>query len=399
MWRAWGIACLVLSQDLGPAVTETDHEFSVRPPSGWVGKPGMRPTVLRLLHPVADNKADAEIQLTHLVTTNPTPLKSFEAQAKTHVQERFKGAVVHEEKTFTLDGRPAFRIAFTHDNALFIKTAVHRTHLEYYLLDILLPQSDVGKQRAVAEASVASFRIVPSPLSPEEAEAFAKGREALKASKIDPAQLGERWYLLQLGGRKSGHQRLKLAAAPGGFAFESDVVLDLGDGNRDASTLRGSFSPDGLSQRLESEQIKTNDKKERWEFRATAELREGKLKVSRDMNGHKEEKTLDVPEGVVLADIMEFQRGRLALQAKGALLVKTISPFSDEPNIEMIEAAGAEEMDVDGRRLKAVVALTRFDRRKTIAYTYGTDGALLRQGGPKDVFSVRASTKDEALKP
>ena len=44
------------------------------------------------------------------------------------------------------------------------------------------------------------------------------------------------------------------------------------------------------------------------------------------------------------------------------------------------------------------MALSRVDRRKTVAYTYGVDRVLLRQGGGKDLFSVRALSKDEALK-
>jgi hypothetical protein len=116
------------------------------------------------------------------------------------------------------------------------------------------------------------------------------------------------------------------------------------------------------------------------------------------MNGHKEEKTLDVPEGLLLADVAEFVRGRLALSGKGSTLMKTISPFSDEPNIEMVEAGAPETMEFDGQRREAVVALSRVDRRKLLAFTYGTDHVLLRQGGGKDIFSVRAMSKDEALK-
>lgn len=399
MWRAWGIALWVLSQDPSPSYTDPEHEFSIRPPAGWIARPGFRPTVVRFLHPIGEKKADAELQVTHLITTNPTPLRSFEEQARAHVAERFKDAKILEQKTIAVDGRPAFRLAFSHDKSLYVKTAVHRTNLEYYLVDILLPVDGDPKHRAAAEAAVDTFRVVPVGLSAEESEAFARGVQALKAMKSEPAMLGERWYGLFLGPRKAGHHRLKLAESDGLVAFEADVVLDLGDGNKDATTVRGAFSHDGRIQRLESEQIKENDKKERWRFRVAADLRDGKLKMSRDMNGHKEEKTLEVQEGVLLSDVASVLRGRFALLGKGTTLLKTLSPFADEPNIEMIEAGAPEMMDVDGRRAEAVVALCRLDRRRSVAYTYGMDRHLLRQGGGKDIFSLRMMSKDEALKP
>jgi len=398
MWRAWGIALWVFAQDPGAVFTESGHEFSIRPPAGWVVRAGHRPGVFRFLHPGSDRKADAEVQVAHLITPNPTPLKTFEIQAKEQILSGFKGAVIHEERSLPIDGRPAFRVRFTHDGTLHIKTAVHRTNLEYYLVDIFLPKQSIDAHRAAAEAAVESFRIVPAPLSPEESEAFGRGLDVLKSAKPMPAMLGERWYGLFVGPRKSGHQRMKLSESEGLLAFELDVVLDLGEGNRDATTTKGAFSPDGRVQRLETDQVKTNDKKERWQFRASADLRDGKLKVSRDMNGQKEEKTLDASEGMLLSDVAEFVRGRLALNGKGSTLMKTISPFADEPNVEMVEAGAAETMDVDGRRQEAVVALSKMDRRRIQAYTYGTDHVLLRQGGGKSVFSVRALSKDEALK-
>lgn len=400
MWRAWGIAAWLLSQDAAPPPFNVgEHEFSLRPPAGWVAQPAMRPSVVRFLAVGAERKAEAELLVTHLISTNPTPLKAFEEQARKHILERYKSAKIAEEKSVTLGGRPAFRVVFADENGLYVKTAVWRTHLEYYLLDIFLPKEDPKGLRKAAEAAVDTFQIVPAPLSPEESDAFARGLAVLKAAKPDPAWLGERWYGLYFGPKKAGHQRIKVAESEGLIAFEADVVLDLGDGNRDATTVRGAFSLDGRRQRVESDQVKTNDQKERWQFRAAADLQDGKLKVSRDMNGHKEEKTLDVPEGLLLADVAEFLRGALAVSGEKTTLIKTISPFSDEPNIELIEAGGPEKMDVDGRRVDAVVALCRIDRRKTQAYTYGMDRLLLRQGGAKDVFSVRRLPKDEALKP
>ena len=398
MWRAWGVALWALAQDPGAPYSNPDHEFSIRPPAGWFAKQGFRPTIVRFLHPGSDKKADAELMVTHLITTNPTPLKGFEVQARQHIVDRFKGAVVHEEKNVEIGGRPAFRVRFTHENSLYIKTAVHRTNLEYYLLDIQLPKETAETLRAVAEASVESFRIAPVPLSPEESDALARGLDGLRAAKPAPAMMGERWYGIFLANKKSGHYRMKLSEAEGLVAFEMDVVLDLGDGNRDATSTRGVFSLDGGVQRLETDQTKANEKKETWRFRATADLRGGKLKVSRDMNGFKEEKTLDVPEGLLLSDVAEFLRGRLALNGKGAALFRTMSPFADEPNVEMTEASAPEMMDVDGRRREAVVVLTKVDRRRVVTYTYGTDHVLLRQGGGKDVFTLRALSKDEALK-
>ncbi len=397
MWRAWGITLLVLSQDLGPPASSQDHEFTIRPPQGWVRKPGVKPTVVKWVAS-EEGKAVAELLVTHLVSGNPTPLKNFETQARAHLAERYKGAKVAEEKAVTVGGRAAHRIVFTHEGMLYLKVAIHRTNLEYYMLDALIQESGAAKYRPLAEASMETFAIAPTPLSAEEQAARSAGLAVLKALKIDPALLGERWHAIYLGNAKTGHQRIKLGESEGMYTFEVDVASDYGQGRKDVTHVRGSFSPDGRVQKIDTEQTKANEK-ERWQFRASAVLQGGQVKVSRDLNGTKEERSFGVEEGVLFVDVADLLRGCLAGAGKGSLLLRTLSPYADEPNVEQIEVGSPERLEVDGKPREVILVQSRLDRLKYLTYTYAaSDRSLLRLGGPKDAFSIRAASKEEALK-
>jgi hypothetical protein len=398
MWRAWGTLLLLLSQDLGPPVEREDHEFSFRPPAGWEVRPGQAPTVLRWHHAGAAGKVDGELLLTHLRSSNPTPLPGLREQAKEHFKERFPESKLVEDAAAEVGGRSAHRLAWTNKGLLHLKVAVRRSNLEWYILDGILEEGAAAKLRPVVDAAAATFKIVPAPLSADEKAAFGRFLGVLGSAKADPGLFGERWYMILLGGRKAGHQRLKVGASEGLIAFELDVHLDLGDGNRDVSTVRGSFSPDCRVQRLESEQVKENDKKEKWVFRASATLEGGRVRALRDMNGTKEEGTFPVEEGTVLVDVHEVVRSFLVAAGKGTYFVRTLNPFVEDTTPELIEVASPEALRIDGAERETVMVQSRIDRRKTMTYAYGTDRRLYRLGGPQDLFVVLASTREEALR-
>lgn len=406
MWRAWGIFLLILPQDLGPPFASDDHEMTIRPPAGWARRIGSGPFIARFTPPEAEPApTDGEkkvppwgLELKHLhYRSNPTPLEGFVKQAKAHIEREFKGSKLVEEKAVRVGGRAAHRIVFEFEGTIQVKTVVPRTHLECYLLDISLLKADEARLRKVAEASIETFQIVPAPLSGEESAADARTAGFLKAAKVQPALLGERWHTIHLVQRKTGHLRIKLSESKGAYVFETDVRNDYGEGNVDATVVRGSFSPDGRTQKVETEQTKENDKKERWQFRASASIEAGRFKASRDMNGIKEEKGFAVEDGVLLEDVAEVVRRAFVAEGKGAWLLKILSPYADEWNTEMIEVSGRESLELDGTRRDAHVLFCRVDRRRNMTYYIAPDGGLIRQGGVKDPFSIRASTREEAL--
>jgi hypothetical protein len=399
MWRAWGTFLLLISsQDLDRPFVSEDHEMTLRPPAGWARRAGQGPFVVRFTAP-DEVKPPCDLTVTHLVhTTNPTPLRTFVQTAKEHIAKEFKGSKVTEEKELKLGGRAAYRIVFTFEGTIQVKTVVHRTNLEWYLLDASIPEPLAPKLRPLAEASIATFELAPAPLSVEERAARGRTLDALRAAKVAPGLLGERWFAVHLGTRKVGHQRVRLTESEGLYALESDTVTDFGEGNRDATIVRASFSPDGRVQKVDTEQTKTNDRKERWQFRASAVLQNGQVKASRDMNGVKEERSFAAEEGVLFGDVADVVRRALVGAGKGSYLLLTLSPFVDEPNVEFLEVNDREAMELDGRSVEAHLVFAKVDRRRTKAYYYGADQSLIREGGLKEAFSVRASTKEEALK-
>lgn len=380
--------------------------MSVRAPAGWAGRTGSGPFIARftpadLQAPAVEGERKVPpwgLTLSHIhYRANPTPLENFVKQAKDHIAREFKGSKFLEEKDLTIGGRKAYRLVFDFEGTVQIKTVVPRTNLEAYLLDASFLKTDEAKYRKSAEASIDTFRIVPVPLTGEESGADLRTADLLKAAKVQPGLLGERWHTIHLAGRKTGHLRTRLADAGGKYEFEVDVRNAYDDGT-DSTVVRGSFSPDGRVQKIDYEQTKANEaKKERWQFRVSATIEGGLLKASRDMHGVKEEKSLKVEEGVLFEDVADVIRRTLVASGKGSWLLKTISPFSDEWNPETVEVNDKGQLDLDGARREAHVLFARQDRRRTMTYYIAPDGGLIRQGGVKDAYSIRVSTKEEAL--
>ncbi len=408
MWRVWGPFLLLLSQETGRNYVSESYEFSVQGPPGWVRRPPRAPEVLRLT--TAEGvKPACELTVTPLRTPSPTPAPSFGAQATDHVKQKFPGAKVVEGKETSVGGRPSYRLVFEDARALYVKTAVRRTNLEYYLVDAAMgmpekpelrkeADKDAAAFREAVEKSVATFKIVPAALTADERAAHARGLEFLRSASLRPELMGEQWQAMHLQSKKIGHQRVSLSPAGGGYALEFDVVSDFGEGGRDASVVRGRFSPDGRSQKLDVERTQEN-KKERWQYRASVTVENGKAKAVRNLNGFAEETSFDVEEGVLFDDVAAVLRRALILAGKGNYLLKTLSPFEDEPDFEFLEVYAKEPVELDGRRLEAFTVLSRVDRGRSVAYYYDSEARFLRRGGPREVFSIRAATKDEALKP
>lgn len=398
MWRAWGIILLALSpQDLGPRISSPDHEFAIRAPGGWLRYNGAGAVLAKWVQP-GELKTPAELVVTHLQSMIPTPLENFKRQSRDILKEKVPGAKVLEEKDLTIAGKPAYRMVYSNEDLVQFKTCIHRSNLEFYLVDASFPADQMEKIRPMVEASVASFEILPLPMSAEERLLDARTTALIQAAKIDPPLLGERWFTVHVGTRKVGHSRYKLAESEGVYAFETDVRLDFGGGDVDATTIRGTFSPDGRMQKVELEEAKTGPKQKTL-YRSTASIRSTQAKMSRELNGVKEERAFAVEDGVLLTDIAECMRPVLIAAGKGNYLLKSLSPYSEEWKVEMVDVGGVENLEFDGKSHECILVQAYVGRRKNMTYFYGTDRTLIRAGGHRERFAIRQTTKEEALKP
>jgi hypothetical protein len=396
MWRAWGITLLLLSpQDLGVRMLAPEHEIAIRPPSGWTRHIGMGASVVKFRLP-GESEHAPELLISHLTSSNPTPLETFRKQARENIKEKFPNSKIVEEKDLSIAGKQAYRVIFASNDMMFLKTVVHRSNLEYYLLDAAYPPAAADKVRPVVEASIATLEIVPAALSSDERAAESRTLALLKSARIDQTVLGERWYVIQVSGRKVGHMRLKLSESQGMYAYESEVLSDFGEGTSDTTSSHGVFSPDGKVQKIEAEEAKVTPK-QKWLFKASATLQAGLVKITRDVNGTKEERAFPVEEGVLLNDVVECFRPMIVGAGKGTYLLKTLSPYSDEWGSESVEVSGLENLELGGKSLDCILVQTCLGVRRKTTYIYLPDRTLLRVGGPKDVFSVRAASKEEAL--
>jgi hypothetical protein len=275
---------------------------------------------------------------------------------------------------------------------------LHRSNIEFYLFDAIYPAEQADKLRPLVEASLATFEIVPMPMSGEEKLADSRTMSLIRSSKPDPALLGERWYsVLLASGKKVGWMRFKMTESEGMYAFDTEVRNDFGDGNNDTTIVRGSFSPDGRVQKIDTEETKVNPK-QKWTFHASAVLQGGQAKVSRELNGVKEDRSFGVEDGVLLVDVAECLRTVLVGAGKGSYLLKTLSPYAEEWSVEIIDVGGTETLEVDGRARECILVQAYVGRRKNMTYYYAPDRSILRVGGPKDLVSIRLTSKEEAQK-
>jgi hypothetical protein len=343
-----------------------------------------------------DDPHPAEFIVSHLSSGNPTPMPSWKKQAAEYIEQNYKGAERVSDEEFVLAGRPAFRIVFKHDGRRHLKTVILRSPLEYYLLDASMPEGQAAEVQPLVEKAISTFEIVPTPMDAEERAASDRFQAWLRDNKIRKPLLGERWFLIYLGLRKVGSMRVKLTESSDGlYAFEADLKNDFGEGNKDQTLVRGSFSPDARFQKVDTEQTKENAK-ERWQFRASVLIRNGEAKADLDMNGFKEQNAFKVDEGVLLSDVSEFIRPSLVFAGKGTYLMRVLSVFGTEPQPEVVEAGERENLDVDGKIRSCVLLQSRVNRSKHLLYYVSPEGAMLRLGGPRELFSIRAATREEA---
>jgi len=64
----------------------------------------------------------------------------------------------------------------------------------------------------------------------------------------------------------------------------------------------------------------------------------------------------------------------------------------------MVDVGGPETLEIDGRTRDCVLVQAYVGRRRNMTYFYAPDRSVLRVGGPKELLSIRASTKEEAQK-
>lgn len=369
----------------------------MRPPAGWVRHYGL-PPILTKWTQSGDLKTPAELTITHLYSSTPTPLETFKRQSRDVLKEKAPEAKILEEKELAIGGKPAYRMVISSEGMIQFKTCIHRSNLEFYLVDATYPPELGEKVRPLLEASISTFEVIPLPISAEEKLLDARTMALIQGQKIDPAMLGERWFTVHVGTKKVGHSRYKLSETEGAYAFETDVRLDFGPGDSDATTIRGSFSPDGRTQKVELEEAKTAPKQKTL-HRASASIRGGQARISRELNGQKEDRSFAVEEGVLLSDVAECLRPVLIAAGKGSYLLKTLSPYSEEWKVEMVDVGGVESLEFDGKPHECILVQAYVGRRKNMTYFYGTDRSLIRAGGHREKFAIRQTTKEEALKP
>ena len=405
------ILCLPVSAQEDPALgkpyTDEDHEFTLKPPAGWVARTGRPPTLI-IFTWTKDVEPAPFIEVIHKTLSRPMPLSAFVSELKDYLPRSNPGFEKLWEKERTISGIPAFQIAFKRQpkegkSTNVIRTVLHRAHLEYFFIDFECSTKDFEQFASMAEATLATFAIQTRPLDEEEGTSLKRGEAFLKApGPLRSELLTESWQTIHLGSKRFGYQKSKASETTldgiKGYALATEVVLGRGSSGTDTTTVQGFVAADLSLQKFESvEVVKEESPKRESTFRVTAVLKAGDLQVTRDMNGLKEEKVLKVGEGVLLTDTLDLLRRMLLDQPKGVYLFRTLSLFSDEKGWESVEIAGKDKASIQSKEPKEVyVVFGKADRRKNLTYWFALDKTLYAVRGSDTPFSVAACTMEEA---
>lgn len=377
------------------------HEYEIRPPKGWEGHALSDATIVFS----AAKPLKAELSIIRCAVQNPTTLAQFQKQLDDHIATYNERKILFSRQV-TIGGHSAYQIAATAklnsgEAVLIFRTVVHRSHLDYYIVDCRAAAADSEKVMPLFEKSAATFKIEPAETTAEERAALARTVAALKDGAMLAKELQrETWQGVFVDTTKVGYQVQRVAAAKvdgvSGLSFEADTVLDLKKGGGTKFSVRGFFTADGRYQKMDGEEILLTEQQSEQKYRYSIVLKDGKVTVRRHMNGTDEETSFTVPEGTLLSDVSDVFRRAVSLRAKSTYFFLTLNPFEGETGCEWIEATGEQTVD-DSRNV--LVTFSTVDRGATFTYWFDPNGALaVIRGGARRVFHVVGMSKEEALK-
>lgn len=389
-------------EELGDPFTSKEHEYTFQPPKGWTSSVRASSTIFS-----AGKESRREMEVIRLPVQNPTTPTQFTDQLRKHM-EKYKSKEFLFTRQATIGGRTAWQIAArveletqNKDKVLIYRTVIHRTHLDYYVLDCRADASDSDRALKIFDASIATFRIEPTALSTEEKAAEARTIAALQDGVLGAKDLQcEAWQGVFLQQVKVGYKTQKLTSATvegaPGIAFESDTVFDLKKGGNTKYSVRGSFTVDGRYQKMAGEQTVTPEGGKEMKFRHTIVLKDGKVTVRRHMDGADEETSFTVPEGTLLIEVADVFRRAVSLRPKNTYFVRTLDAFESETRTESLEVTGPQTVD-DSRTV--LVTFSSVNRGLTDTYWFDESGKLaLLRGNAARLFQVVGMTREEALK-
>jgi hypothetical protein len=400
-------ASVAFAQEDGLAVlyTDAEHEIEIRPPAGWRLLVGSGPVIVKF---IGDReKAPAKLNLLHYFPEHPVPPAASLAQIKAFLEEEFKKVEIISEETRTIGGRVAGVVAFRTDLGeqkwVVERTLVHRSHREYYIVDYRCLASFYEKLKPLVRKSIDTLRVRPMVPSIEERAARSRARDFVKGGNLGRPELGgESWQGLVLGGRKTGWQREKLTPATvdgrEGFRYEFESELAMKKAGKSRVSVRGSFTRDGSFQEIEGEHVLSPTEKEVRTWKYTMTLRGTELKVRRTLPGFTEEKSLRVPPGALLKDLVSVFRRSVVFGEKETYLVSFLDPFRDGSGVEWLEVEAGENLKVgEGPPTPGRIVFAKVDRRGSMTYYYRSDGTLLQVRSGAAPFRIVAMSREEAL--
>ncbi len=391
--------------DLGDPYTDAEHEIEIRPPAGWRLRMGSGPIIVKF---VGDrDKAPAQLNLLHYYPEHPVPLDASISEIRTFLKEEFKKVEMLSEGERTIGGRPAkvlvFRTKYGEHDFIVERTLIFRSHREYFIADLRCLASAYKELGPLVAKSVGTIRIRPMEFSIEERAARSRTRSFLEGANLGTKQMeGETWQGLIIRETKTGWQREKVTAAVvdgrEGFQYEFETQLLVAAAGKSHVTVRGAFTRDGSYQEVSGKHVLTPEGKKPREWKYRMVLKGTEVQVERTLVGFSEQKTITVPAGTLLKDLVSIFRRSIVSGKKETFLVSYLDPFCNETGREWLELQAEENLKLDsGGTLPCRIIFAKVDRRQSMTYYYGTEGKLLKVRSGAALFQIVAMSREEAL--
>lgn len=356
-----------VSQDWKP---RTLNEEGIRYviPADWSFSSGREPRMLAqgILRDET-LKPYPQMVLIHDRPSRPSTPAAFRKEVREAVEKNAIGFKVIEDRELAFKGRPGFLLVFGYKSDQDLEKAVDMEGVRgglligprrYVLVDINYPAAGAEKLRPLAESLLAGIDTFP----PKEPDGVRKGLETFR-------QIREKWGAFpsafaveqkldyDLGKKTVGTYLLKVqdGAIDGrpGYRVERSLVIDMDKDGKMEARSSGFLSCDMELQSVQVSEVTVAADGRRYEYEASATIKDGKLKGMRRILGEESEAAFDVPKETVFFDFVEVLLLRLVEYGKCDFHVPTVSPYDNETRSVRIECSDIQKIRVDGQRIDA----------------------------------------------
>jgi len=258
----------------------------------------------------------------------------------------------------------------------------------YLLVDVTYPKTASDKLRPIAEKVAQTVDL----FDPKEPAAAKKGVEAFKPilekwSSFPSAFSTEQKLDYDIGKKTVGTYTLSVkdesVEGKPGYRLDQKLAIDLEKEGKTESKAAGFVACDLSLQILEVSDTRVSATGERFEYSATATIRDGKAQVKRKIQGEESAASFEVPKGTILYDFLDVILLRIIEYGRSDFHIRTLSVFDPDTRFLRIECSELQKIRIDGEKFDAhVIFVSKGDAPHVTYYIEGGRAILHMKNAP-----------------